>query len=198
MARTAIKIGPADNGRRMTLKDFEFAEVQEGHVCELSRGVVIVSDVPSIPHLTLVQRIRRQLAAYDLANPGKIHTIASGSECKLLVVGLESERHPDIAVYRKPPPALDNEAWRTWVPELVVEVVSPSSRKRDYEDKREEYLDLGIQEYWIVDGEEELIVVLRRVRGRWNEQTLRQPEKYGARVLPGFELDSAAVLSADR
>jgi Uma2 family endonuclease len=37
------------------------------------------------------------------------------------------------------------------VPILVVEVLSPSSRRRDFGPKRELYLDTGIAEYWIVD-----------------------------------------------
>ena len=36
---------------------------------------------------------------------------------------------------------------------------------RDYEDKKEEYLNLGIREYWIVDPSMQLVVVLN-LRGR--------------------------------
>ena len=46
MSTQTIKIGPADHGRRMSLADFEHAEVQEGLLYELGRGVIIVSDVP--------------------------------------------------------------------------------------------------------------------------------------------------------
>ena len=49
---------------------------------------------------------------------------------------------------------------------LVAEVVSPSSRKRDYEAKRREYLAFGIREYWIVDFELGRVVVLVRESGQ--------------------------------
>ena len=45
MLKTRIKVGPKDHGRRMSLADFDHAEVQEGHLYELGRGVIIVSDV---------------------------------------------------------------------------------------------------------------------------------------------------------
>ena len=145
-SKTITRIGPADQGRRMSLEEFEHAEAEEERLYELSRGVVTVVDVPKPGHLAQVLAIRRQLHAYDAANPGRIHTIASGGECKLLISGLESERHPDLAIYKTPPPEgkNDDEIWSQWVPEIVVEVVSPSSRQRDYEEKPEEYLRLGV------------------------------------------------------
>ncbi len=103
-SKTITRIGPADQGRPMSLEEFEHAEAEEGQLYELSRGVVTMVDVPNPGRLAQVLAIRRQVHAYDAANPGRIHTIASGSECKLLISGLESERHPDVALYKTPPP----------------------------------------------------------------------------------------------
>src|SRR5438876_4366653 len=100
MLRAATKVGPADHGRKMSLAEFDKAEVQEGYLYELGRGVIVVSDVPNPRHLAQVLAIRRQLARYDLDHPGRIDNIAAGSECKLLLWDLESERHPDITVYK--------------------------------------------------------------------------------------------------
>ena len=58
MSKIAIKIGPADNGRRMSLEEFEQADVQQGHLYELSRGIITVSDVPNRLHLLVVAAIR--------------------------------------------------------------------------------------------------------------------------------------------
>src|SRR5687768_2695522 len=166
MPKTAIRISPSDHGRRMSLSEFDLAEAQEGHLYELSRGVITVMDVPDRAHFAQVNAIRRQFSAYDLANPGRIHAIGTASDGKILLEDLESERHPDFLVYKSPP--LDNEdLWSTWVPDLVIEVVSPSSRHRDYEEKPEEYLRFGIGEYWIVDRERQEMLVLRRVGGKW-------------------------------
>ena len=90
----------------------------------------------------------------------------------------------------------NDEIWSQWVPEIVVEVVSPSSRHRDYQEKPEEYLRLGVGEYWIVDADEGLMKVLRRSRGRWVEYPVLPPAGYRTRLLPGFEFSIEAVLQA--
>src|SRR5262245_58490272 len=136
MSKTITRIGPADHGRRMDLGEFSDAEGQEGRGYELSRGIVTVVEVPKRRHVLQVAAARDQLQIYKSANPGRIEVIASGSECKLTIVSLGSERHPDLAVYLTPPPEEeDEEFWMRWVPEIVVEVVSVSSRKRDYDKK---------------------------------------------------------------
>jgi len=196
MPKTTIKVGPQDAGRRMSLEDFDTAEAQPGYIYELSKGVVIVSDVPNPPHLAQLNAIRRQLAAYDLANSNVIHAIAGGGECKVLLWEQESERHPDLAVYKSPPPQED--VWATWIPDLVIEIVSPDSEHRDYVEKRQEYLSFGVREYWIVDASREEVLVLRRRGARWTERVVRPPEVYMAKVLPGFEFDCAAVFRAAR
>ncbi len=190
MTTQTIKIGPADHGRRMSLADFEHAEVQEGRLYELGRGVIIVSDVPGQRHFVQFNAIRRQFSTYDVANPGRIYGIAGGAECKILLADLESERHPDVAVYKNPPPE-EEDFWASWIPEIVLEIVSPGSEQRDYVEKREEYLRFGIREYWIVDANREEVLVLRRSGGRWLERTLRSSDTYRTRLLPDFEFACA-------
>jgi Uma2 family endonuclease len=182
----------------MSLADFEHAEVEEGHLYELGRGVVVVSDVPNPRHLAQVNAIRRQLMAYDLGHPGKVYAVVSGSECKVPVATLESERHPDLAVYLTAPPGDDSKVWHAWVPEVVVEVISAGSEERDYKEKREEYLAFGIKEYWVFDaGRQELLALRRRAR-KWSEKVVPTSETYHTRILPGFELNVGAVFEAAR
>jgi Uma2 family endonuclease len=44
-------------------------------------------------------------------------------------------------------------------PDLVVEIVSPDRRKRDYKDKKDQYEAHGVREYWIIDPDKEHIEV---------------------------------------
>ena len=189
-------IRPSDQGRRMPLEEFEHAEAEGERLYELSRGVITVVDVPKPRHLKLFHAARQQFSDYDSKNPKLIFAIAGGGDCKLLIPDLVSERHPDLAIYKTPPPGgrNDDEVWSLSVPEIVVEVVSPSSRQRDYVEKPEEYLRLGVGEYWIVDADEGLMKVLRRSRGRWVEAVVRPPAVYKTRLLPGFEFSIAKVL----
>ena len=64
MTRLSIQVGPADNGKRMSLDEFDHADGQEGHVYELGRGAVVVTNVPGRKHQAQVAAVRLQLAAY--------------------------------------------------------------------------------------------------------------------------------------
>ena len=199
MSTTATIIGPADEGRRMSLDDFIHAEGQDGRLYELSRGIVTMVDVPNPRHAKFIHAIRKQLDEHDRLNPGRdLSCIAGGGECRLLINDLESDRHPDLAVYKTPPPESDkaDEIWSQWIPEIVIEIVSPSSRFRDYQQKPEEYLRFGVQEYWIIDVEEGTMKVLRRSGGRWTERTVKPPEVHKTHLLPGLEFAIASVFEA--
>jgi Uma2 family endonuclease len=182
----------------MSLEDFEFAEVQEGKLYELGRGIVIVSDVPAPAHLAQMAEIKWQLQVYHVAHREEIYILATGCECKILISGLESERHPDLCIYKTRLPEEQEDIWRTWVPEIVIEVVSPSSRERDYEEKREEYLRFGVKEYWIFDAEKNAMLVLQRSAGSWREIAIRPPKTYRTHLLPRLKFNCGAVFQAAR
>jgi Uma2 family endonuclease len=194
---TKPTLGPRQHGRKMTLKAFEFAQVEEGYLAELARGYVIVSEVANYFHQMQIVAINSFLWAYYSSRPGSIHAICGTMECKLLNPEWESERHPDIAVYLTAPKGRkDRTMWRNWTPELVVEVVSESSRDRDYTEKRDEYWTLGVKEYWIVDAKLRQVLVLRRGRSQWTEKTLGPTDTCETKLLPGFKLPCKAVFDA--
>lgn len=194
--RTA-KIGPQHHGRKMSLRAFEFAKTEEGFVYELARGYIVVSEVANYLHAMQIVAIMRALWSYDAANPGVIHAILGGADCKLLVFDWESERHPDISVYlTKPRGPKNRNLWRRWIPELAVEVVSESSRDRDYVEKRDEYWSLGAKEYWIVDAKLRQVLALRRGRSQWIERPLGPDDTLETKLLPGFRLPCREIFAA--
>jgi Uma2 family endonuclease len=191
--RKKIHIGPQDNGRRMSLDDFDHAIVREGYLYELGKGVIEVSNVPAIAHGRCIQELRRQLVLYQAAHPDTINYLAGGSDAKLLIAPSQSERHSDMLLYLSPEPDM-KDIWSVWVPDIVIEVVSPSSTKRDYEEKPDEYLEFGVAEYWIIDPAKSHMTAMTRWRGQWKKQVAAQ--KYSTRLLPGFTLDIKRVIAA--
>ena len=197
MILTKKTIGPRHHGRKMSLKAFEFAPVEEGYAAELARGYLVVSEVPNFAHMRRTAFIRKRLDHYDGQNPGAVYEILTSKECKLLIPDWESERHPDIAVYLTAPKGKkDRTMWRTWIPELVIEVVSESSSDRDYTQKRDEYWTLGVKEYWIVDARRQQVLVLRRGRSQWTEKTLGPTDACETKLLPRFKLPCRDVFQA--
>jgi len=197
ITKTKTKIGPQCHGHRMSLKTFEFAPVEEGYFYELARGYIVVSEVPNYYHAMQITILMKYLWGYEAAYPGTIHAILGNMDCKLLIAELESERHPDIAVYLTAPTGKKNRTvWRKWIPQLAIEVVSESSRDRDYTQKREEYWTLGIKEYWIVDAKLQQVLILRRGRSQWIEKTLGPGDVCETKLLPGLQLPCRAIFDA--
>lgn len=197
MIVTKAKIGPRHHGRKMSLRAFEFAPTEEGAICELARGYVVVSEVPGFAHLRCVGVLRRYLAQYRVENPRRIFAVCGSMECKILIPAWESERHPDIAVYLSAPKnRKDRRMWRTWLPDLAIEIVSESSRDRDYTQKRDEYWTAGVKEYWIVDLKLQRVMTLKRGRSQWTEKPLGPADVCETKLLPGFALPCRTIFGA--
>jgi len=184
----SLVIGPADHGRRMSLRKFIAAEFREGWFYELGRGKVVVTDVPGVNHGRVVMRVGELFALYNAAHPGVINYRAGGQECRLRMPGLRSDRHPDQAVYLLPPPEGDDQPWSQWVPQVVVEVLSKGGRRRDLVEKREEYLRMGVSEYWILDPKRRDLRVLRRDGDVWAETLIPSGGVHRPHLLPGLDV----------
>jgi Uma2 family endonuclease len=161
------------------------SEFEEGFLYELARGVIVVTEVPGLPHGLIVERLCELFVGYKAAHPGRIAFRASGANCCLRLPGMQSDRHPDQAIYLSPPPD-EEDPWTEWVPELVVEVVSRGGEHRDYEEKREEYLRAGVQEYWILDPRTRRFLALRRLGDTWEQTDVPENGTYRTRLLPGL------------
>lgn len=189
--RRRPRIGRADHGRRVPFEDFITAEF-EGHpsLYELARGVVVVTDTAGLTHARIVERLVELFVLYKLAHPGIIKLRAGGGECRLRLPGMQSDRHPDQALYLLPPPEIE-QPWTRWIPQIVVEVLSPGGEARDLIEKREEYLLRGAIEYRVIDPDSRQMLSLRRVEDSWEEALIATDQAYRTPLLPGFELRPA-------
>jgi Uma2 family endonuclease len=194
-APAALRIGPADKGRRLTLEEFIEADWEEGWLYELARGVVDVTEVPGPSHGRIVRRLAALFIEYEKQHPGVITYGAGSGECRMRLPGMISDRHPDQAIYLDPE-VVGPKVWTRWVPHIVVEVVSPGGEDRDYVEKREEYLRVGVREYWILDPEQRRMHVLVRAGDVWEEAIVAAAEVYRTNLLPGLEVRPAELLGA--
>ncbi|MBX6312877.1 MAG: Uma2 family endonuclease [Isosphaeraceae bacterium] len=193
MAVATRRIGPADHGRKMSLDEFIHADFEEGWLYELARGVLEVTEVPGVSHALIVERIAEMFVVYKRRHPGVIYLRAGAGECRLRLPGMQSDRHPDQAVYLSPPPP-GLKPWTRWIPDIVVEVVSRGGEARDYEEKREEYLRSGVREYWILDPRKQKMLALGRAGDVWEERVVPADGTYRTHLLPGLVVRPGELL----
>ncbi|HEX4682051.1 MAG TPA: Uma2 family endonuclease [Gemmatimonadaceae bacterium] len=152
-------------GMATASKVWTLAEVHslpdDGNTYELVNGVLYVTPPPLEEHETIAARLARILDPYVAAHGlGLVYRPKS-----VFRIGKEIEVEPDLMV-RQPHRARRNrdEDWETApTPSLVVEIVSASTRRRDFELKPSVYLDEGgIPDYWVVNAGARTIHVYRR------------------------------------
>jgi Uma2 family endonuclease len=72
--------------------------------------------------------------------------------------------------------------------DLVIEVVSPGSRRLDFVDKREVYANYGVNEYWLIDLYKQQAFFWKNVNGIWEDLPVDEKGIVRSEALPGFWL----------
>ena len=117
----------------------------DGNRYEILHGELLVTPLPSNGHQGLVVRLIVLLSAWC-----QTHTRWAIRSPGGVLVSATNWFEPDIAVYAAP--EFSRLSWRDLPPpRLVVEVLSPSTRRRDRHGKRPVYLAHGVGEVWLVD-----------------------------------------------
>ncbi|WLD14795.1 Uma2 family endonuclease [Planctellipticum variicoloris] len=186
-AVTARPIGPWANGMLMTPEEFDATtEWDPDYRYELVHGVLIVSPPADIGERDPNGELDFLLRTYQYSHPrgsGVDKTVSEET-----VATSAGRRRMDRAIWC----GLGRHPQEGDVPAIAVEFVSDSSRdrRRDYESKRHEYLEIGVREYWVIDR------FLRRMtvyRGD-DVAVVAEQDVYRTELLPGFELPLGRLL----
>ena len=109
----------------------------------------------------------------------------------------QKSRLPDLFIVDKNAAMalLNSSAIFQTTPFLVIEIVSPESKSRDYRYKRSEYAALEVPEYWIVDPQVNKITVLVLNEGLYEETIFTEENIIVSSVFPELELTAKQVLA---
>ena len=80
-------------------------------------------------------------------------------------------------------------------PDLVIEIISPSTAKYDRVYKLRKYQQAGVIEYWIVDPEQKTVQVCILENDRYVVSMYDETDKVSVSVLEGCEIDLADVFA---
>ncbi len=105
-------------------------------------------------------------------------------------------REPDLLLLRDADDSRCQNRYWQWA-DLVLEIVSPDKPERDLVEKRREYEQAGIPEYWIVNPLDRTVVVLRLREGRYAEHgVFGRGERATSPLLAGFAVEVDATFAA--
>lgn len=172
----------------------EFLEISENsdYRYEYIDGEIYMLASPLYPHQKAVREI---LASF--------HIWSRGKECEPLVSPFDvtlfkSEKNinvvqPDILVICDRE-NIDEKGKYNGVPSLVVEILSESSKRKDFVKKLDLYMSTGVTEYWIVNTDSrEVYVYSFKDNNIEGMSTFKGDEYAKSRIFEGFELDLATV-----
>ncbi|MBI2072989.1 MAG: Uma2 family endonuclease [Gemmatimonadetes bacterium] len=147
---------------------------EDGNRYEAIGGELYVSPPPQPPHEWVSMNLVDALLQL-LVHPGhgRVFTAPVGVE----FLDTEEGIQPDILFVVKDRLPIVTEDGIRGAPDLVIEIISPSTARRDRTVKRHLYQRQGVAEYWIVDLDAKQVEVWRVAAGA------RQPERY-TDVLP--------------
>ena len=150
----------------------DFARLPEGFPAQLIEGCLVKDTAPTYGH----QRIQSRLHAILVRS---VHPDLALTAPVDVVLGEHDVYQPDLVVLRKAPPRTQSDVG---IPLLAIEVLSPSTRRRDREVKTKHLLAAGVAEVWLVDPDGE-VVELHTLGG---VRIARGQASLASRVVPGF------------
>jgi Uma2 family endonuclease len=190
---TQYKLDANANGVLMSLEEFNALQPEE---CdqrfryELIHGVVIVSPPPSDGEIDTNDELGRLLRNYQDTPQGKCLDKTLFEREVATSAGI---RRVDRALWIGYGRSIDS---KVDLATILVEFVSPGKRAwlRDYHQKRDEYLERGCLEYWVIDRFRRTMTVYFQPPTRPAERVISEKEIYTTPLLPGFELPLQRLL----
>lgn len=182
----------------MSLEDYFSYDNGTDTRYELVDGVLVEMPTESPENCQIAKLLMFELAKYvslTLIHLKDLEIEVSGKRAKVRLPDLTvlsedgqaslSGQQRNTITHRMPPPL------------LVIEVVSPGpdNRDRDYRYKHTEYAARGIDEYWIIDPEEQKITVCLWVNGRYDDTVYWGDRILKSTIIPNWPLTAAQILA---
>ena len=163
----------------------------EGVRGELIRGVLHETMASGVRHGKIVMRLGAAL--FNFIEPRGLGTLVGSDSGVWLERDPDTVREPDIAYFsaERMPLDADIPGYAEAVPDLVVEVGSPSDSRREVHDKARMWLSHGVSLVWVAHPDTRTVDVHRPDRAA---TTLASDDiLHGAEVLPGFACALAEI-----
>lgn len=180
---------------RLTYDDFvRFPD--DGLRHELIDGVHYVTPSPATRHQQLSGRLHLAIGSYLEAHPEAGHVFYAPFD---VIFSRWDVVEPDLLFIAADQREILTNANVQGAPALVIEILSPGTRRRDLGIKRQLFERGGVREYWVVDPKSEGVAIYRRDGGDRLVPAASLTAADGAvlatPLLPGFALPLAKLFA---
>lgn len=149
----AYQVKPQKEQGKYTIEDY-FAWPEDERI-ELIDGVIYDMAAPTSLHQLIAGRVYTRFSNHIEKNNGKCIALISPADVQISKDD-KTIVQPDVMIL------CDKKLFKMGriygAPDLIVEILSPSTRKKDMTIKLKKYTDSGVREYWIVDPRNKRII----------------------------------------
>lgn len=175
------------SARRLTLEDYNALPDEPDCDYEVIDGVLYVTPRARPGHQAIQTALVFELVGY--VRPAKLGQVIPDAD--LIIDGRNTYISPDIMYFSAEKWAqIDPREQIRIAPDLVVEILSPSTARKDIVKKRRQYAAIGVPSYWIVDPEG--LGMLELTLGEdshYTEREIEQSEPFKPALFPDLEID---------
>jgi Uma2 family endonuclease len=157
----------------------------DGKRYELVCGEVHVTPAPATRHQAIVQNLSGNLWPFVIKSRlGEVWTAPLDVR-----LSRDTALQPDLIFVSNARAGIIQENWIAGAPDLVVEVLSPSTAAYDRVTKLPVYAEAGVTEFWLIDSQAKTVEVLR-LQGKkyFVDATLAGDQVLTSDLFPGWQL----------
>lgn len=141
-------------GKKLTYQDYLLMPEESGYRYEILDGVLVKDPSPNVMHQRIIRRLLRILENFfcEIDSDGEIFIAPLDVTFQDISVV-----QPDLFYVSGEQKRIVKDARIDGPPALVVEVISPSSNRKDRMQKMRIYQTAGVQHYWLVNPDEKTL-----------------------------------------
>jgi Uma2 family endonuclease len=178
--------------REQKLREKFYEDITPEHKWEFIQGEVIMHSPALNRHLQATKAIFKLMESHVSTN-----NLGDVQIEKAMTSFPRNDYEPDLMFFGVGKMGLISpDTLRFPIPDLIVEVLSPSTENHDRGIKFEDYALHGVVEYWIVDTVAETVELYRLVGSSYPPVTAQTDGLLSSTVIPGFEMPVRAIFDS--
>ncbi len=173
---------------KLTYEDYRKTPEDERY--ELIDGELIMAAAPNTAHQTTQTKLGWRMAS-TVETEGLGYVFFTPCD---VVLSEHTTLQPDLIFVSNENAGIITDANIQGAPDMVVEIISPSSTGRDWTTKRDLYARYGIKEYWLIDPINRTLWIMR-LRDGYLELagTYREGDTVTASTIKGFSVNLSDI-----